>query len=107
MKISDRITLTAIVVAVVINVVSFALDRDVDKLFIAVLFVSIILWHHTVRRMARAIDDRDELLAATLDELERWQPIAQHEAKFADMPRVAGKPLPAPEGHPEYRRGAK
>ncbi|UJL29970.1 hypothetical protein HZU38_05575 [Mycolicibacterium vanbaalenii] len=107
MRILDRIAFVAYVAAIAMNVVSFALTRDIDKLFVAWLFVAIAFWHFASWRQNRLIDDYALLVAETLDELERWQPIAQHEAKFADMPRVAGKPLPAPEGHPEYRRGVK
>ena len=107
MKIWERIAFVACVAAVVVNVVSFALTRDVDKLIIAALFVSTIVWNWNARQQSKLIRDYARLVDMRDAALAKWQPIAQHEAKFADMPRVAGKPLPAPEGHPEYRRGVK
>ena len=102
MKLLDWLSFAVYAIAGLANLGSFLVGRDFDNLMIAALFVVVGIWHYSSIRAGRLIDNYANLVDQLTTELEKWTPIARHEATFADMPKISSRPLPVPEGHPEF-----
>ena len=93
MKPFDWLAFAAYAVAAVVNVAAFATTGDLNNLIIAGLLGAVAIWHRNSIRAGRLIDDYANLVDQLTTELEKWTPIARHEATFADVPKVSSGPL--------------
>lgn len=110
----DRIRFGIYALAGLMNLIAFFADYDVDKLVIAVLFAGAALWDWNATKAGQLIDSYADMVDELLDEnykllgeVAKWSPLSRHEARFADMPRIGGRRMDVPQGHPEYRGGDK
>lgn len=104
MTVIDRALITLFIIVAGLNAATFFVNHDIDKLVIAVLFLSVAVFIKASGHNRATIASQHEHIA----QLEKfWAPIQRHEQRFADMPRVNRGPLDVPPGHPEYRGGKR
>lgn len=122
--------IVALVAAALVWFIAFLTVGDLDNALLAIACVALACYeadHRQIAAKLRVFADANEAAGLELSRtagqihallaekrqlngrlagyIARFGPIAAHNAKFADMPRIGTKPLPVPEGHPEYQAG--